>query len=105
LVDTLALIGQDASSIVQSENETHNSRKGSNNDPSLKKELLDDATIGNTCERVEFNDWFKVKEEDVAHAMSFPSINFVCMALISFNNCNNPLSTLNHVLCTHLYLS
>lgn len=56
MIEISTLIRHDASLIVQSENEIHNSRKGTNNDPYFKKKLLGDATIGSTYERVEFND-------------------------------------------------
>jgi hypothetical protein len=59
------------SDLEDNEEET-NQRKGISNDPSPEKELPGDATPGSTSERVEFNDWFTVNEEDVASAVLSP---------------------------------
>jgi hypothetical protein len=70
--DDLALIGQDASLLVQGEIEIDKSGQGTSNDPSQDKEFSGDTTPGSKFERVEFNDWFTVNEEDVASADSSP---------------------------------
>jgi hypothetical protein len=59
------------SDLEDNEEET-NQRKGISNDSSPEKELPGDATPGSTSERVEFNDWFTVNEEDVASAVLSP---------------------------------
>ncbi|CAM6041685.1 unnamed protein product [Sphagnum compactum] len=64
--------GKDASLLVQGENEIDKSGQGTSNDPSQDKEFSGDTTPGSKFERVEFNDWFTVNEEDVASADSSP---------------------------------
>jgi hypothetical protein len=52
--------------------EIDKSGQGTSNDPSQDKEFSGDTTPGSKFERVEFNDWFTVNEEDVASADSSP---------------------------------
>ncbi|CAK9212517.1 unnamed protein product [Sphagnum troendelagicum] len=64
--------GKDASLLVPGEIEIDKSGQGTSNDPSQVKEFSGDTTPGSKFERVEFNDWFTVNEEDVASADSSP---------------------------------